>query len=316
MDAIKVSVVTITYNQEKYLPHTLESIVDQKVDFKIEALVGDDCSPDGTADVVRKYAEKYPDIIIPFIREKNLGMSSNEMDLIKRAKGEYIAFLEGDDYWLDEDKLQKQVDFLDAHPDYAACFGQFIVVDENDVRHPEEEQYKPYKKDKGDYTIREFEKYIFPGQTGTSMYRRSSFEKMLKKLEEIHFDLGKLVDVTVILGMLAFGKMYNLGEIVSAYRYVLNVNSGSWSSKNDVYSPEPLIKYLDGMKDMEKLAESLGLQLDFDERRTYEIDKLYDNKGTFNKKDERMIRKKIKDGYNSKIKYYKTMIKKMLKAEH
>ena len=109
MSKKKVSVVIATYNQERFLTHTLESVVNQKVDFDFEVLVGDDCSSDNTAAIVRKYAEQYPDIIVPFIREKNMGMAGNVMDLTFRAKGEYIAFIEGDDYWIDDEKLKKLI---------------------------------------------------------------------------------------------------------------------------------------------------------------------------------------------------------------
>ena len=146
----KVSVVIATYNQEKYIRHTLESVVNQKTNFEFEALVGDDCSTDGTAAVVREFAEKYPDIIVPFIREKNLGMGGNTADLVFRTSGEYVAFIEGDDYWIDDYKLQKQVDFLDSHQDYVACFGLCQIVDENEVRQPDREQYSGFMKEGGD----------------------------------------------------------------------------------------------------------------------------------------------------------------------
>ncbi len=309
----KVSVVVATYNQEKYIGHTLESIVTQKVNFEYEVIVGDDCSPDGTADVVRKYAEQYPDIIVPILREKNLGMGGNTADLTMRAQGDYIAFIEGDDYWIDENKLQKQVDFLDSHPDYIACFGLCQIVDENDVRLEGREQYSGFMKQGGEYTVKEFQDYILPGQTATSLYRKVGYAQLQKKIMDAGIDPRMLIDRGQVLCMLSVGKMYNLGEYVSAYRYVLKAESGSWSSKNDFYSLENTINYLQGMKDMEKMAAVLGLNLNFDERRKYEFAKLGSNKDMFKKEDISTIRKKIMDDFNSKPVLYKFLLGRQLR---
>lgn len=305
----KVSVVIATYNQEKYIRHTLESVVNQKTNFEFEALVGDDCSTDGTAAIVREFAEKYPDIIVPFIREKNLGMGGNTADLVFRTKGEYVAFIEGDDYWIDDHKLQKQADFLDSHPGYVACFGLCQIVDENEVRQPDREQYSPYLKEAGEYTIKDFQNYIMPGQTATSMYRKVGYEMLMGKIQKLDIDPRFLVDMTQILLMLSVGKMCNLGEYFAAYRYVLSANSGSWSSKNDYYSKENVINYLEGMKTMEKIANALELELDFDERRNFELNKLENNASQFNKNDYDEILNKIIDDANNK-KYLKDLHKK------
>ncbi|WP_049946053.1 glycosyltransferase [Butyrivibrio sp. WCD2001] len=313
-EKIKVSVIVATYNQEKYIGHTLESVVSQNVDFKYEVLVGEDCSTDSTSRIVKEYASKYPDIIFPFFREKNLGMYANLPELFTHACGEYIAIIEGDDYWIDEKKLQKQVDFLDSHKDYVACFGQSIVVDENDVIHPEREEYMPYIKEKRDYTIKDFEKYIFPGQTATAMYRKSGYEMLQKKIIQSKIDPRNMVDVAQVLCMMSVGKMYNLGEKVAAYRYVTAKDSGTWSSQNDYYGVKPIIDYLDGMNNLEQIASKLGLELDFDDRRSYELNKLYDNMGTFSKEDTYKIRHKIKEDYNTKQKYYKVRLKHFFKG--
>ncbi len=306
---IKVSVVVATYNHEKYIGHTLESIVTQKVNFEFEVLVGEDCSTDGTAKIVKEYAEKYPDIIVPFFREKNLGMFGNIPELMTHAKGEYIAFIEGDDYWIDKCKLQKQVDFLDSHKDYVACFGKCIIVDEHDVRNPKREEYNVFKREKGDYTLEEFADYILPGQTATSMYRVLAYAGLQKKLMTAGIDTSRMSDIKQVLCMMSLGKMYNLGEEVAAYRYVRDPNSGSWSSQNDYYSVDNVMQYLEGMKDMEKMAQALGLQLDFDKRRSYELQKLFDKQGTFSKEDTDKIRLRIKKDFNSSSKYLHTFCK-------
>ncbi|SDB46545.1 Glycosyl transferase family 2 [Pseudobutyrivibrio sp. YE44] len=295
----KVSVVVATYNQEKYIGHTLESIVSQKVNFEYEVIVGDDCSTDGNAAVIKEYAEKYPDIIVPILREKNLGMGGNVADLTMRTTGEYVAFIEGDDFWIDENKLQKQVDFLDSHPDYVACFGLCQIVDKNEVRQENLEQWSGFMKEGGEYTLKMFQDYVLPGQTATSMYRKVAYGQLQQKIMASGIDPRKLIDRSQVLCMMAVGKMYNLGEFVSAYRYVLDENSGSWSSQNDFYSKENVLNYLQGMKDMEKIAEALELNLNFDERRLFELNKLEDNRNNFEKKDYNEIFEKIlEDSYD------------------
>ncbi|WP_051208666.1 glycosyltransferase family 2 protein [Butyrivibrio sp. WCD3002] len=298
---IKVSVIIATYNHEKYIAHTLESVVLQKTDFAFEVIVGEDCSSDNTAKIVLEYAEKYPDIIVPLIREKNMGMSGNTSDLLRHAKGEYIAMIEGDDYWIDENKLQKQVDFLDAHKDYAACFGLCQMVDENEIRLKELEVYSGFKKTGGEYTIEDFETYLLPGQTATSMYRTSGYREIPKKIKELNIDVKGLIDRHLVLFMLSIGKMYVLGEEVSAYRYVRTAGSGSWSSKNDIYSFDSIMNYLKLLKNLEIIAKKLGLPLNFDNRRKIEIRKLVANRIKFSKEEYANIRKLIISESNNKL---------------
>jgi glycosyltransferase involved in cell wall biosynthesis len=117
----KLSILCITYNHEKFIRQTLESFVTQKTDFDFEVIIGEDCSVDNTREIIREFEQKYPKIIKPIFRDKNIGGMQNFIDILYRAKGEYIALCEGDDYWTDPLKLKKQVDFLDANPDYVIC---------------------------------------------------------------------------------------------------------------------------------------------------------------------------------------------------
>jgi len=125
METPLVSVVTITYNHEPWIAKTIEGVLAQKVDFPIEYIIAEDCSTDGTREICERYAENYPAIIILLDSEKNLGFKENEKRAMEKVRGKYIAFCEGDDYWTCPDKLQRQVDFLEAHPDYSVCFTDF-----------------------------------------------------------------------------------------------------------------------------------------------------------------------------------------------
>lgn len=138
-----VTVVCITYKHEEYIRQALDSFLMQKTNFSYQIFVGEDKGPDSTADIVREYAEKYPDKIVAFLREENMGAQRNLIDMCKKAKSPYIAFCEGDDFWIDEYKLQKQYDLMEAHPEYRACFAETeILADESWYLN---KYYKPYK---------------------------------------------------------------------------------------------------------------------------------------------------------------------------
>ena len=126
-----VSVDVITYNHAKYIRQCLDGFVMQKTNFPFEVLIHDDASTDGTADIIREYAEKYPDIIKPILQTENQwsrGVSVDKVYNFPRIRGKYVAICEGDDYWTDPHKLQKQVDFLETHPDYSVCFHPVRVT--------------------------------------------------------------------------------------------------------------------------------------------------------------------------------------------
>lgn len=122
---MKVSVCMITYNHEKYISQAIESVLMQKTNFYFELIVGDDFSLDNTQNIINKIHLQYPDKIVPILRKKNIGMMPNFIDVLQNAKGKYIAILEGDDYWTDPHKLQKQVDFLEANPDYVISYTDY-----------------------------------------------------------------------------------------------------------------------------------------------------------------------------------------------
>lgn len=282
---IDVSVVVATYKQEKYIAMTLDSILAQKFSGTIEVLVGDDCSPDNTGAIVKEYGEKYPDIIKPIVRPKNLGAFKNFKDLMSKAQGKYIAIIEGDDYWINENKLQEQFEFMESHPDYVATFGQSIIVNENNERQEGWEQYITFAGE-GEYTIEDYQNYLLPGQTASSFYRRDAFLKVYDVVTAIK--KGKLrvffalTDRMLVLSILGAGRVNKSNEYYSAYRYILDPNSNSWSSQNDFFSFRNESIFLLTIYELEKIAKYVGLPLNFDERRKYEFAVIADKKGELN----------------------------------
>lgn len=123
-----VSISCITFNHAPYIRQCLDGFMMQQTNFPFEVLIHDDASTDGTTEIIREYAEKYPDIIKPLYEEENQwvkGRRGSAVFNFPRAKGKYIALCEGDDYWTDPLKLQKQVDFLEANPDFVMCSHRF-----------------------------------------------------------------------------------------------------------------------------------------------------------------------------------------------
>lgn len=130
----KVSVCMIAYKHEAYIRQAIESILSQDVDFLIELVIGDDCSPDGTAAICEEFAARDPRVrLLP--RERNLGVMPNFSRTLLACRGEYIAVCEGDDYWTDQFKLRKQVRHLETHADYSGSTHQAqVIVDNAPVR--------------------------------------------------------------------------------------------------------------------------------------------------------------------------------------
>jgi glycosyltransferase involved in cell wall biosynthesis len=128
-----VSVCMITYGHEKYIREAIEGVLMQECDFEVELILSNDCSPDQTDDVIQDILENHPrrSWIKYFKHEKNLGIMPNFIFTLKQCSGDYVAMCEGDDYWTDPLKLQKQVNFLEANPDYVLCFHQVDILKKN-----------------------------------------------------------------------------------------------------------------------------------------------------------------------------------------
>lgn len=127
---IKVSIFCETYNQEKYIEECLQGIINQCTDFKFEVLIHDDASTDNTPQIIKKYEEQYPHVIKAIYQKENQfskGISIWQKFQLPRAQGEYIAICEGDDYWIDYYKLQKQINFLEQHPNYGMVYSRSLV---------------------------------------------------------------------------------------------------------------------------------------------------------------------------------------------
>jgi glycosyltransferase involved in cell wall biosynthesis len=122
-----VSVSMITYRHARYIGQAIEGVVQQKTSFPFELVIGEDCSPDGTREIVFEYAKKYPNIVRVIASDKNVGMKINGLRTLRACQGKYVAFCEGDDYWHNPEKLQKQADYLESHSDCGLVYSSYDV---------------------------------------------------------------------------------------------------------------------------------------------------------------------------------------------
>lgn len=141
-----VSVNMITYNHAPYIAQAIEGVLMQKTNFPFELIIGEDCSTDGTREIVFDYSLRYPKIIKVVSSKNNVGMHENSARTTESCQGKYIAYCEGDDYWTHSEKLQKQIDFLEANHDYAGCFHNVEFIYENNFIYTQKYQCAPNQK--------------------------------------------------------------------------------------------------------------------------------------------------------------------------
>lgn len=219
-----VSICCITYNHEAFIRDALEGFLKQRVSFSYEILIHDDASTDRTADIIREYAARYPDRIRPLLQEKNQysqGITNPSGAFnFPRARGKYIAMCEGDDYWTDPDKLQKQVDYLEAHPECSLCIhsARILTVDGS----LSERQMRPYH---GDQVITP--EKVVDKELGYAMASMVFLARLVKQLPDYYTNCP-VGDIPLQLMAAAEGNCYYMDQDMSVYRLGVSV---SWTSQ-------------------------------------------------------------------------------------
>lgn len=255
-----ISVAIITYNHEKYIKHALESVLSQSIDKKdLEIVLGDDGSTDSTLSIVREYANKYP--FIKVRSHENYGISKNVYDVFKNCKGDYIAVLEGDDYWLDNDKLKKQINQL-IENNCIGAFSNCLIVDENnnptgDLLHKKWKNRVVGKKD--------VEKY----QTDLLMPSSLFFKNIFLSSQDDYSIIrdasrfgGCHSGMINLLGSL--GKLYYSSECLTVWRKVLSGGS-NYSSRRDT----SLQNHLDQLRKYYKYKKTFKMNYDKPIKKNY-----------------------------------------------
>lgn len=214
MSDVMVSVCVLSYNHEKYLRQCLDGIFMQEVSFPIEVRVHDDASTDRSQEIIKEYQQRYPDILKPILQSENQyskgGGILNKI-LLPLCEGKYIALCEGDDYWTDPLKLQKQVDFLESHEDYSMCFHAAKILNQGvDVNRTGAVCERVIDKE---YTSTElFENWIAP--TASIVYRKDLVEGFKMK----HAEWLTRGDIALVLRSSHTGKVWGMSELMSVYR--------------------------------------------------------------------------------------------------
>ena len=254
---IMVTVVCPTYNQGKYLRQGLDSILMQRTNFRYEVLIGEDCSPDNTNEILKEYEESHGDVIQVFHREQNLKQSRNVYDLFMRSKGKYIIILDLDDYWTDDCKLQKQVDFLETHPEYIGVSHDYMLVDSagNEIIR----EGRTIKQFLGkEFSLNDFLEEGFVYQTGTFCYRNIWLED--KDWSILYKSDRTVVDLTINSILLLRQNIFILPESMSVYRDIVNDAALNYRS---VCAKDRGLDWKAMSEQYQKLDEYFGGQIDY-----------------------------------------------------
>lgn len=228
METPLVSICSITYNHAPFIRQCLDGFLMQQCNFPIEIIINDDCSTDGTTEIIREYAEKYPDKIFPIFHEENLysqGVRGMFQKFVyPKARGKYIALCEGDDYWTDPLKLQKQVDFLESHHECSMCFHNVDFISYEGKPNP--------LRNKSNLKSGYYKRRQVNVATGSSMMKR---ECALNTPTSNGIIQG---DELLWLSCWSTGKVYYMNDIMGVYRHHAN----SWSITCAPNSPEVLLE--------------------------------------------------------------------------
>jgi glycosyltransferase involved in cell wall biosynthesis len=232
-----LSIRLMTYMHENYIKQAMDGIMMQQTNFQIEVVVGDDLSTDRTLDIIRTYSDTQNIHIRILKREKGdtywnkrqkLGRLYNFFNILVNCSGEYVALLDGDDYWTDPNKLQKQVDFLDAHPDFSLCHHRVDKLNDNNI---ETWDYCPYE-----------ETDIYDLARGNHISTLSC----VFRNRDFHYDLQNinLGDYYIHLMNAEHGRIKFFNNTMGLYR----VGVGMWSSDNEVNTKSTMLALLDELK--------------------------------------------------------------------
>ena len=232
-----------TYNHEKYISQAIESALAQETSYSYEILINDDCSTDSTRQIALEYEKKYPNKIRLIYPESNQGLMRSYQRLLGSAIGKYIAILESDDYWTDNKKLQKQIDFLESHPDFGLCVTDYQTVDEyNHV-------IKAYSKnDDAGRNGNWYGRILFGNFicAGTIVFKRTFYDSACNFGE--YLSRGFMTfDYPLLLGISNISKCHYIHENTTSYRIL-----GSSISHNDDY--EKNMKFEKSIFDIQNYA--------------------------------------------------------------
>lgn len=220
---IMVSIYCKAYNHEKYIRDCLEGFVNQKTDFRYEVIIHDDASTDGTADIIREYERKYPDIVRPIYQTENQYSKRVKVFstfMLPMMRGKYIACCEGDDYWTDDGKLQMQVDFLESHPDFSACVHNTEIINMSNGK-----RFVNYPAEDTVYELKDVIGGISNCYHTSSLVYRIAYARERPDFLRMQSGVG---DYPLGIYLALSGRIQYFGRVMSVYRYG---TEGSWTRR-------------------------------------------------------------------------------------
>lgn len=229
----KVSVQMITYNHERYIDQAIESVVSQRTPFPIELVIGEDCSTDGTRAKVAAWAKKYPDLIRPLFHPRNLGMFGNSDATLRACHGEYVACLDGDDYWTDSDKLRLQAECLDQNPEASLCFHLVDVLQDDTgvITDP----WTPVEFRRSGLTAEDLMRNAMISAL-SRMWRRKLLPEIDPRLAHL-----KVLDIPWNILLAARGRVLFLDRVMGVYRIHA---VGAWTGRTVLHHKEASYEWL------------------------------------------------------------------------
>ncbi len=229
---VSVDVSCMVYNHGNYLRQALDSILMQETDFPVRIIIHDDASTDDSAAVILEYKKRYPQKIVAVIEEVNLYQNGRSVwaKMFPYFTAKYIAYCEGDDYWLEKDKLQKQVDYLEQNPDCEVCYHNILPVDK-DGNYSESGRQIYTHLEEGDYTKYEIRHGLLKSQTA-SMVKWNYNPWLTEEDKAIYAQAKCNGDRKQLAVNSAFGRIHYLPDVMAAYRFVID-QGDSWSARQN-----------------------------------------------------------------------------------
>lgn len=277
---ILVSICCLTYNHEPYIRECLEGFMMQKTDFAFEVLIHDDASTDRTADIIREYEIKYPDIIKPIYQTENQyskGVKVTTVYQFPRAKGKYIAMCEGDDYWIDPYKLQKQVDFLEAHPEFNICVHQTDLLENGLIK---KHDWR-FDKNRIVFSVKDYIYSLF-FHTSSAVFRKIEFPSFLNNPNILQGDIA------LFLSVILDKKVYFITQTMSIYRIHDQGITKSPRHKSRLNTYKSLLLIMNGFNEYSKQKFNTFIWL----RKQMLLPMLF-----IHRDDKKNIRKTVAKGY-------------------
>lgn len=291
-----VSVVCNTYNHSNYIKMCLDSILEQNVNFNVEILIHDDASNDGTSSIIEEYQSKYPNIVKPVIEKENQykkGIKTGLKNQYKRAKGKYIAFCEGDDMWIDPNKLYKEVLILEQNPEVIAVTHDVINFDcgRNKIS---KHLYKTHKNG-----ILSFKELCagFAFHQSSLLYRNN--EDINNGIPEDLYIFPKIGDFPKSINLYLHGKIYFISEKMSLYRY--KSNNESFTNSNVTGSHYLFLQFFENLKKYVNNNDLIIVIDRIDELNIFEYYYRNKIKEIFRNKNLRIIFKKMNFSFKFKV---------------